>query len=267
MISSSKTLTALAATTLLLAPQVARAAHERCDFPPGGSTMIAPRDGATAVPRDTLLWLGDVPRQSWDSVTLVEVVGELERIVPLEERGRLEDSAGDVWILGSPVVLRPSTLHRIYRCYTGWCQGLLSTFTTGPDRAAPTPTVPEFLEIDAGSLKEDAYVDITLDQGGVIIIDAPEGDLEPETLRGTVGLVVASADGEFSLDESCDRWPLRKSGGRARVGVYSLTGEFSGWSEPQTFDVPYYSCSVAPPGPAALLLAPLLLLRRRRPRR
>lgn len=266
MRAPNQSLVALAAALLALAPASAHAEHARCTSEAFGNPTIVPATGSLNVPRDTLLWLGD-GRQFFGEMALVELVGGVEQRVPLTERGRIFDDRGNVWVLGSPVVLRPNTVHRLYSCYVeSWCQTTLTEFTTGPDLESPTAVAPMVTDSVSGSVKDDAFVEVTLDAGGVVLVDDPDGDFDAPTLRGRVGMVADAPDGEFAMVESCDAWPLPKSGGEVRFGVYSLNGTFLGWSEPATFAVPYYSCSLGEPGPAGLLALPLLLLGRRRRR-
>lgn len=255
------------AAALALAPAGARAEHERCNNAPAGSRLLVPSPGAFDVPRDTLFWLGDNANY-FGEMGLVELIGGVENRVPLEERGRLVDASGNIWVLGSPVVLRANTVHRLYYCYgefDSWCLTVLTEFTTGADTSPPPPDRPVAVsDAISGSVKDDAFVEATLDQDGVVIVDDPDSEFDPLTLTGRVGLVAQTDDGRLDMVESCNSWPFAKSGGEVRFGVYTASGAFTGWSEPESFSVPYYGCSLRDPGPAGLLALPLLLLRRRR---
>lgn len=295
-----KSLLLLAPLLLLTAsPRPARACS--CDMT--GPWLFAPADGATDVPQDAMLWIGDGGYRghlpSW-----FEVV-DAESGAP---RGGAFLAIEDEYVQSLAFAFDPP-LAEGERVQLRSSDGqILTTFTVGARATSPAPG-PVFvgpvrfaswweeLGSSCDPVTRVATVDVVSD-GVITVLDTSGAATAGDGPRASgVAAIGDPARGvQLGMGDCTYGWPDAAPGAEltVRAGAFALNGTFSGWSGPTTLRFPYdppigaekptgeeppggdagasdddAGCAAAPgrPTAATLPLALVLLLLRRRRRR
>ncbi len=285
----------LVALLLALTPRPARA----CSCGMSGPRVIAPADGATDVPQDALLWIGEGGYRGEASSEWWQIVdagssaprGGTWRTISDEHVQSLAFAFDPALVEGERVQLRRAD------------GTIVSTFTVGARATSPAPGTP-FVGAAAYAAVWSEGSSCDPVTRTVRFAVGPEGVL---AVVDTSGLATAGdgpvAEGVAKLGTPQDAslgmgdcyygWSEAAPGAElaVRAGLFALNGRFSGWSEPVTLRFPLdppigaerepgvnggeggeggdsdEGCATAPghPTPALLpLLATVLLFLRRR---
>jgi uncharacterized protein (TIGR03382 family) len=235
----------------------------------GATLVLAPELGATDVPIDAFVWAvdaystlyyGDMP----SGLALVNAAGEQ---VELEQR---ELVVGDAELLiAIPVEpLAPDTLYQAFACSNGVCDRILTEFTTGSCTDEIPPPLPSHGEIERHfvsgarlySCGRKRALELGFQHQGILVADLGDAQLDVENLSGSV--TAATTDERLFLGIGLceDRWPGDEDAPlTARFGVFDVSGNFSGWTEPESLELPDQGCSASDEVPANWAWGLLLL--------
>ena len=221
----------------------------------GPEELRAPRDGATDVPLDTLIWGGfpssGVSLRGPDGIVAVE-----HRHIPMAGLG----SRGT----GMPVLipLEPLLPNTTYTVEEESGANRSRQFTTGSaiDDAPPTPPALARSESAPGQLTLDFIVDDIL-AGELDPASAPFASIQDVLLPTNFGDGYHALDADIpvfrwltqeatlklSFGGPCSNWPLAGDPFSARFGAFDLAGNFSGWAEIPDQEVPAPDPTDRPP--------------------
>jgi MYXO-CTERM domain-containing protein len=235
----------------------------------GATLVLAPEPGATDVPIDAFVWSANAYSILYSGyveseLALVSAGGEQ---VELEQRGL---TVGDTELLiGIPVeTLAPDTLYQAFSCSNGVCDRILTEFTTGAGTDEDAPPLPSRGESEthhstgAGpfSCGRTRALALGFEHEGILVADLGDGQLDVETLSGSV--TAATTDERLFVGVGLceDRWPGDEDAMlAARFGVFDVSGNFSGWTEPESLELPGRGCSTSDEAPARWAWGLLLL--------
>jgi uncharacterized protein (TIGR03382 family) len=170
--------------------------------------------------------------------------------------------------------LAPDTLYQAFSCSNGVCDRILTEFTTGTetDESAPPPPSRGQTEFHFSgghglySCGRTRALELGFNHNGILVADVGDAQLDIETLSGSV--TAATTDDRLFLGVGLceDLWPGDEDAVlQARFGVFDVSGNFSGWTEPESLELPSRGCSTTSdesPAPWAYLLL-LAWVRRR----
>ncbi len=260
-----------------LFPLAARAGGERCyQRVSSMNELLLPADGAADVPLNTRIWVGNSQRRGLDlKVTLLDSSGEDQPC----DHSEIKSAEGASALVLTPLSpLRPNASYQVRVD-----RFVLADFKTGTSSRSTPPSRPHVFKRQGS-------------RHPLISLRArpcdPEDGIRFELGR-TNGLLVADVNQTATLDSSKfegqvaalgdetlwigtgypeSSWKEAEPGATAQVrfGQFDLAGNFSGWTEPQSAQVPYVGCGGCSTGSGALPLAALAILglgmRRRRAR-
>jgi MYXO-CTERM domain-containing protein len=240
----------------------------------GATQVLAPEHGATEVPVDAFVWAVNAYSTFYYGVAPSELalVGADGEQVEHELR---ELVVGDAEILiAIPVeTLAPDTLYQAFSCSGGVCDRILTEFTTGAgtdDVAPPLPSRGEtesFFSTNAGlfSCGRMRALGLGFEHEGILVADLGDAQLDVEALSGSV--TAATSDERLFVGVGLceDLWPGDEDVALgARFGVFDVSGNFSGWTEPEPLELPNRGCSTTDEAPAHWAWGLLLLAWARR---
>lgn len=241
----------------------------------GATLVLAPKPGATDVPIDAFIWSVDAySAPYYGEVTELALVSAAGEQIELEQRELMVGDAG--LLIGIPVeTLAPDTLYQAFSCSNGVCDRILTEFTTGTstDEDAPPPPsrgeTESYLTSGVGlfSCGRQRALALGFDHEGILVADLGDAQLDVETLSGSV--TAATTDERLFVGVGLceDRWPGDEDDPLpARFGVFDVSGNFSGWTEPEPLELPSRGCSTSDETPAHWAWGLLLLAWARRRR-
>jgi hypothetical protein len=269
----------LLATLATMAPRAA----EACSCAWLETEALFPADGQQDVPTNARIWVGG--GMYWAET------GEAEyRLTLLDGTGTaVEVQYSDLTGYNDLIsVMTPTSPLQTGETYEIRVDGdeILGRFTVGADSDTEPPAVPAEIDREASASARVAgmqsscgpsdVVNLTLEDTGLVYVANIEGIDGPDTAIPSGESSDLSPAPEFRLGSAgCTwSWPVAAPGASTteRWGVFDLAGNFSGWSEPISVNIPPAGCTCvlggAPTttgGIGACLLALLVLVRRRQP--
>lgn len=254
------------ALSLLFIPTLALATSPCMDDVLDG--QVLPLNGATDVPLNARVFY--FPQGSAGTPVLKDDTG-----------AAVSTTSSTITIqAGSVTVLTPSQPLTANKSYTvSVTSGTLSTFTTGTTTATQAPAVPHVTGEDpiTGSYAGGppwgdnlfAINRVTIDgTAPMVLVDVDnKTTFAPASLSGSAAHLTDSKTIEFDRDGICTV-KVESDSAQVRLGALDVAGNFSGWSDPQTVNIPSNGCgcsaSNTPRAPWIAILAVLALLRLRR---
>lgn len=233
----------------------------------GATYVVAPQSGATDVPIDTFVWFaeGDYYYGSVEQVALISTEGE-----QVELEIREIDAGADRLHVAIPVeTLAPNTLYQAFGCDAGTCDRLLTEFRTGSATDEDAPALPttgqpdRLFESGRGlfSCGRMRALEFAIEHDGILVADLGDATLDAEALAGSV--TAASSEPQLMVGVGlCDDiWSGAEDETlEIRFGLFDLSGNFSGWTEPEPVELPKRGCSIADEQTPAAWAWGLLLL-------
>lgn len=213
---------------------------------------VAPADGDALVPLNARVWVGGLhlfafeegtgrlleqPRAIRVATNGVDIDGTITHIVA---------NSGVIGVFTPVDPLAPSTTYDVFIE-----DEPLSAFTTGQDDDLDAPIIPTATFAPQGAVYAAYSCDgqpsgatVTVGPTFLTLVDAVDGGVfDDENLGGSVSAYSRGAP--VFLNAIAEEGPFD-----ARLAAVDIAGNFSGWSEPQTIDVPKSGCTCASSSPA-----------------
>ena len=136
-------------------------------------------------------------------------------------------------------------------------------FFGGAERDEVPPPLPEVLRHTtdhapaAFSCAADRWMEITFadENEGLIVVDVDEDEsLFPSELRGGVTAAAIGQSVELGYGGCVEGWPHGERTATLRFGAFDVAGNFSGWTEPEAFDIGGCGCSTRSGRPSLAFL-------------
>jgi hypothetical protein len=231
-----------AAASLLLAAAVCslEACSYRCDPPCValvGPGLLAPSDGATGVPTDALIWIGDLQVARADAGAFKSSAAAITVSGP---NGPISGSSNRITFFtgnGAITVFRPSSPLAPETVFTVTVNGgLVATFTTGSATTGPAPAVPQVKQSVQHSEPFTCFFDsntFSMTAPGLLVVAQFEGEEPAFNVSVPSGqlraFTPAGSGARIDFDQGgCGNWD--GSPARARFATFDIAGQFSGWT-------------------------------------